>query len=218
MGNTRAFGGERGIPSGAVSHRLGWRACPRAAPGATPPAPRVQWPVPVPITGIEDAALMNAETAQCSLTPPRRAGRRSRPGAIFAACLALLLLAAAPAGARSLYFGAIVDGKPPTTESFLPGGAFHRFESQAGKGMSLVQWGQPWKMGGQMMDFQRHYFDNVRAHGSIPVLSWASHELGKGIHQPSFQLRDVYSGRYDAYLTMWAQDAKAWGHPFMLRF
>jgi hypothetical protein len=60
--------------------------------------------------------------------------------------------------------------------------------------------------------------DNVRRHGSIPVLNWASWELGKGSVQPDFQLRDVYEGRHDAFIERFAAQAAAWGHPFMLRF
>ena len=148
--------------------------------------------------------------------PRSRAALRRLAGAALA--LAVLAIAAPPAPAASLYFGALVDGKSPTSSAFLAGGAFHTFEQQAAKKMSLVHWGQPWKMNGVMQPFQRSYFDNVRNHGSIPVLNWCSWELGKGVDQSTFQLRDINAGTYDAYVRSWATDAKAWGHPLMLRF
>jgi hypothetical protein len=155
------------------------------------------------------AAHARREARSSSL--PRRVA-----GAAFA--LATLAIAAPPAPAASLYYGALVDGRTPTSGSFLAGGAFSTFEQQAGKKMSLIQWGQPWKMNGAMQPFQRSYFDNVRNHGSIPVLNWCSWELGKGVSQPDFQLRDIAAGTYDAYVRGWATDAKSWGHPLMLRF
>src|SRR4051812_10487563 len=149
--------------------------------------------------------------------PRRRAARRL---AVLAVTLPVLGLsaAAAPAGAASLYWGAIVDGVAPTPGAFAPGGAYYNYEHMVGKRMSMIQWGQPWKRNGVMQPFQRSYFNNVRAHGSIPVLNWASWSLGSGINQSSFQLRDIYSGAYDGYITRWATDAKNWGHPLMLRF
>ncbi len=118
----------------------------------------------------------------------------------------------------SIYFGALVGGKAPATSAFAKGGAYARFEQQVQKRMALIQWGQPWKFAGRFQPFQRRFFDNVRAHGSIPVINWGSWELGRGARQPAFELRDLYEGSYDAYVTRWAKAAKAWGHPFMLRF
>ncbi len=148
---------------------------------------------------------------------PTRAGARCR--ALAAMTVLLVLLAVPrPASAASKYFGALVAGQPPTEEALAPGGAITRFEQEAGKRMSLIQWGQPWKWNGEMQPFQRSYFENVRRHGAIPVLSWSSWELGRGLDQPDFQLRDITAGTYDAYLVEWARAARAWGHPFMLRF
>ena len=134
-------------------------------------------------------------------------------GAAFIACTAVT----GTAQGATTYYGALVDGRAPTSYE-LTYGAFATFERQAGKKMSLIHWGQPWKMDGAMQPFQTAYFENVRQHGSIPVINWCSWELGKGLNQPDFQLRDIYYGAYDAYITQWAQAAKAWGKPFMLRF
>jgi beta-mannanase len=38
------------------------------------------------------------------------------------------------------------------------------------------------------------------------------------VNEPDYQLSDVISGRYDTYIREFATKAKAWGHPFLLRF
>jgi beta-mannanase len=117
----------------------------------------------------------------------------------------------------SIYWGALVDGKVPSSTNLQ--GIFATFETRSKKKMSIIHWGQPWMMGdGSWGEFQTTYFQNVRNHGSIPMLNWNSWRLGAGSNQPDFQLRDVYGGRYDTYLRRWATAAKNWGHPFFLRF
>jgi mannan endo-1,4-beta-mannosidase len=119
-------------------------------------------------------------------------------------------------GASSrIYWGTMVDGQAPSPERLA---VIAEFEQQAGKQMSILHWGEPWKMGGKFMPFQTSYFNNVRSRGSIPMLDWGSWELGYGATQPAFRLSKITNGTYDAYIRQWALDAKAWGHPFFLRF
>jgi hypothetical protein len=119
----------------------------------------------------------------------------------------------------SIYWGAMVNGKVPSNTNLQPGGAFYNFEAISQKKMSIIHWGQPWMMpDGSWGEFQTGYFDNVRNHGSIPMLNWGSQRLGAGINQADFQLRDIYNGTYDTYIARWAADAKNWGHPFFLYF
>jgi beta-mannanase len=40
----------------------------------------------------------------------------------------------------------------------------------------------------------------------------------QGINQPAYCLANIIAGHFDAYITKWAQDSKAWGHPYFLRF
>lgn len=124
-----------------------------------------------------------------------------------------------PSAGSRIYWGALVDNcTPPTQAALQPGGVWAVFEAQAKKKVAILHWGQPWKMNGSFQPFQKTYFDNARAHGSLPLLDWGSWALGGGPDQPDFQLRAITAGRYDAYIQQWAQDAKAWGHPFFLRF
>jgi len=73
-------------------------------------------------------------------------------------------------------------------------------------------------MNGSDMPFQTSYFENTRHHGSIPLLDWGSSARGDGPLQPDFQLSTITAGLHDGYIHNWAEAAKAWGHPFFLRF
>lgn len=119
---------------------------------------------------------------------------------------------------NSIYWGALVNGVAPSSAHLQPGGAFEAFERRVGKKMSLIHWGQPWKMKNQFQPFYAPWFDNVRQHGAIPLIDWSSWNLGDGPNQPGFRLEDISDGDYDAYIRQWASDAKKWGHPFFLRF
>ena len=123
----------------------------------------------------------------------------------------------------TIYWGARVGGAP-----YGPGfgdapfdpRSLSLFEQHAGKGVSLLLWGQPWFIDGQPQPFDTASFEAVRLHGTLPILDWSPWDLGAGgaADQPDFQLSDVISGRYDAYIRQWATAAAAWGHPFFLRF
>ena len=95
------------------------------------------------------------------------------------------------------------------------------FERNAGKRMTLLQWGQRWfecsrSCGFRM--FRTRLFERVRRHGYTPVLSWGSYDERRGRTQPRFQLADIIAGRYDRFIGAWARGAARWGHPFFLRF
>lgn len=126
----------------------------------------------------------------------------------------------APQGstASSIYWGALVQGAASSPANLAAGGVFDTFEKRAQKKMSILHWGEPWKMNNAYMAFQTGYLNAVRNRGSIPMLDWGSFSYGNGVNQANFQLKDIYGGTFDDYITQWAQDAKAWGHPFFLRF
>ena len=93
------------------------------------------------------------------------------------------------------------------------------FESHAQKGMSILHWGQAWQRpDGSYREFYAPWFDAVRNHGSIPLIDWGSWIVEHGAIQPNFRLSNIYNGQYDAYIQRWALGARAWGHPFFLRF
>jgi hypothetical protein len=120
-----------------------------------------------------------------------------------------------------IYWGATIGthltgGQPPWDM-----GAVAEFEEAARKKVSMVNFFQPFANcdpGCSFYSFPSGPLENIRLHGSIPVLSWSSQSIPSTKNEPDFQLSDVISGRYDAYIREFATKAKAWGHPFMLRF
>jgi beta-mannanase len=114
-----------------------------------------------------------------------------------------------------IYWGATIDG---ATYSYLYGGtygnppwddnAWNLFESHAGKKVSILSWGNlnPWT---HDFNYYLSMQEKVRARGELSLISMSS---------GSVPLRDITNGVYDSYFTTWAQQAKAWGHPFFLRW
>jgi hypothetical protein len=63
--------------------------------------------------------------------------------------------------------------------------------------------------------------ERVVQYGATPMITWEACDPVGGICQdtaPSqYTDRNIAAGMFDAYLTTWAQAAKAWGKPFFLR-
>jgi hypothetical protein len=89
------------------------------------------------------------------------------------------------------------------------------FEQHAGKKASLMGIGALW--GGSTPNFQSAAMSTIRSHGSIPFFTWGPYS-GGGADEPTYKLSNIINGQFDAYITKFAQDAKAWGQPFFLRF
>ncbi len=150
-------------------------------------------------------------------------GRQVKTAAAASPCCALFLpvIQSSPEISQ-IYWGALVATAGqvdcPTSANMQPGGPFDAFETRVNKGMAILHWGQPWNMNGAFQKFPTADFDNVRNHGSLPLLDWSSEVLGGGINQPDYALAKIAGGLYDSFIRQWALDAKAWGHPFFLRF
>jgi hypothetical protein len=126
----------------------------------------------------------------------------------------------APSEASSaILWGAIEDG-PDTYDFYYPdagpwqnapwgntGNTMDKFDSNAGKKISVLGWGQPppW----DQTTVYGGTFDIVRNRGAYTMLTI---DLG------SATLADVASGKYDASITTWAGNVKSYGHPFFMRF
>jgi beta-mannanase len=131
---------------------------------------------------------------------------------LFGSSLTSTVPTADASSSSSVYWGAYISGAPFTSS------LMDNFESDAGKHMSIVHWGEAWTRSGATQEFQAYYMQRVRNRGSIPMLTWGSWDSSHGATQSNFQLADVYNGAYDSYIREWATDAKTWGHPYFLRF
>jgi hypothetical protein len=79
-------------------------------------------------------------------------------------------------------------------------------------------WYQSWDEGNQMQSFPTAQMEAVREHGSIPMLAWQPDANPGPLDQPAFSLAKIADGAWDTYLRHYAEEVKAWGHPFFLRF
>jgi hypothetical protein len=112
-----------------------------------------------------------------------------------------------------LYYGMVYPGAPDV-------GVLQTYEHQIGKGMSLVLWYQSWIEGGSFQGFPADQLSAVRHHGAIPVLAWEpqSYPDPSNQNEPQLSLAKIIGGAWDSQIRAYAQGAKAWGHPFFLRF
>jgi mannan endo-1,4-beta-mannosidase len=124
----------------------------------------------------------------------------------------------------SIYYGAFVHVGP--AGSGLPDFAtLDTFEHDAKKRVALYMWFQRWDNTYNSAVFNVSWMNTTRSRGSIPVVTWTPHlpdtsqyttVSGKTINTHS--LERIIGGEFDSYISQWAEAAKAWGHPFFLRF
>ncbi len=92
------------------------------------------------------------------------------------------------------------------------------FEHDAQKAVSILMWYQQWGINNGYQYFQPSWMNEIRNHGSIPLVTWDPWNPAFGADQPQFALQNIINGNFDAYITKWALASKAWGHPYFLRF
>ena len=119
-----------------------------------------------------------------------------------------------PTPTPSVYYGVYVPG---WLDKLC---ALRTFEIHAQKKVSIVMWYQGWGLTDGTQYFQEAWMNNVRDHGSIPMITWEPwlYTDPGGANQPNYQLSDIINGDFYTYIKKWAEDSKAWGHPYFLRF
>jgi Glycosyl hydrolase family 26 len=141
--------------------------------------------------------------------------------AAYVAVLAAALLALpglAAAESRPLYWGAWIGPQLTGEEPPWDMAAARRFERVVGRNLSILQFSAPFakcEIDCSFYTFPTTEMEKIRRYGAIPLFSWNSGSIG---NTQDFQLSDLRSGRYDSYIRAFARHAKAWGHPFFLRF
>ena len=79
--------------------------------------------------------------------------------------------------------------------------AWDLFERHAGRKVAILNQGQKW------VTFYELEVDETAARRAVPLVT-----MGLGAE---VTLADVAAGKQDAAIKKWAQEAKAWGHPFL---
>jgi hypothetical protein len=128
-----------------------------------------------------------------------------------------------PPPAAAAYWGAWIGPQFTGTPAPEDMGAVADFEKVSKKPLSLLETFAGWATchGPTCQPtepFPLAQFEAMRGYGAIPLYSWASEGNAEPNDQPEFQLADIIGGNFDTYIRRWAEEAKAWGHPFFLRF
>jgi beta-mannanase len=94
-------------------------------------------------------------------------------------------------------------------------GAARSLEAASGRRLAIVHWYALW--GGWKSAFSHADLEAVRAHGSVPMITWEPWAARQS--DPAWTLRRaVLSGDNDAYVESWARGLAAYGGPVLLRF
>ena len=116
----------------------------------------------------------------------------------------------APASGGTIAWGAATQGGP--WDGFA---SLNSFEASAGKKVSIFSWYASFKDA----DFPTAAATNVVSRGSVPMITWEPWDPANGTaSQPLYSLAHLSDGTYDAYMTRWAAQIRAWGGPLRLRF
>jgi hypothetical protein len=68
-------------------------------------------------------------------------------------------------------------------------------------------------------NFDRRLADSIRSQGAIPLITWEAWSDGAlGPDQPEYALGRFLHGDFDGYIRHWAEGARNWGGPLLLRF
>ena len=118
---------------------------------------------------------------------------------------------------RGVMLGIYIRGVPEETKLLT------FTERRVGRTFPLVSVYQPW--GDQPRDqFDVRHLNEIVAHGAVPVVTWEPWVTDfSGRDLPPMQIRQLHnlraiaSGKYDAYIIRWAEAAKRWRYPLMVR-
>jgi len=99
-------------------------------------------------------------------------------------------------------------------------GVLGSYESHTGKKISILGWGDSWS-NAYIQSYNMFWWNTnvfgltgMWGRGTIPCYSW----LPSGAaNDTNFSLQNIIAGKHDAYISNWAQQAKAYGKPFRPR-
>lgn len=112
---------------------------------------------------------------------------------------------------HSCFWGAALHGYPITA------GKLAKVEQEMGFPPQIVLFYLQWPPPGGAGEFPQESLEAIWKHGAVPCLSWEPmYSQNNGEVTVLFQ--QITEGRYDAYLSMFARKAAAWGKPFIIRF
>ena len=117
---------------------------------------------------------------------------------------------------KGAYTGAYIDFGDHEDSVTLE--SIEEFEQLVGKHQAIVAFSSYWGEG----QFPTEAANIITQHGSIPLVFWSPwdwpyREQDEAVHPPDkFSLENILTGRWDAYIDRWADDAKALGKPMFV--
>lgn len=146
----------------------------------------------------------------------RRPGNRLSPffvtGPLLLLCLLILQATPAKSSAAPPFFGVALEGCPLTQERL------QEVEEEIGLQPDLIvfflQWPAPGDPGAGV--FPGESLQAVWDRGAVPCLTWEPMYFEDG-HERAVPWRQILEGCFDPYLISFAEQARAWGRPFIIR-
>ena len=127
---------------------------------------------------------------------------------VVAAAVGLTSEPSSAASRKPVALGAAIDGSPWEPAKI------DRFSKMIGRRPAVVMWYESWAETG----FSAKRMNVVTDRGAMPMVTWEPWNPRQGARQPRYALRNIASGKHDAYIRRWARGAAAWNKPLYLRF
>ena len=106
-------------------------------------------------------------------------------------------------------FGITMPGVPSNLD------ALQSLSALLGTSPGIDMWYEQWSSDS---DFPAAAASTITQSGATPEITWEPWNPADGVTQPAYSLSAITAGNYDSYITTWAEEIRAWGHPLMLRF
>jgi len=171
---------------------------------ATGPGIAFLWPLvaaPIKVPYVLYAGTL--VVAMIALMPRRTLAATQGAAALLLALVALLAFLPSGASAQKIALGTYIRGIEDSP------GLLDRYTQEVGRPPAIVGAYKRW----DVPPFYIPELAQITAHGAVPMIGWEPwNEADRG-----FRLTAIAKGRYDAYLTRSAQEARAWGGPILVR-
>jgi hypothetical protein len=176
-------------------------------PGKEDRAQRVRWSMKIKTIALSLATSVVAGllTAGCTSSQPS-----SHSSSHSSNQLPPLAIGGATRGAaRDVRFGA-----------WQPGGQqqFRALEQRLGRRLDIEHWYYGWGEDAPYRNFDLARAEAATRRGTIPMVTWEPWDYRLGRNQPSYSLRNIIQGKFDAYIRENAQAMEEVHGPVWLRF
>jgi hypothetical protein len=83
--------------------------------------------------------------------------------------------------------------------------------------MGYIGWSYP-ASESYASEFPTAQLEALSNDGYLPEITWEPMDGSKGVTQPHYSLASIIDGAHDSYIRSWAEAAKAYGKPLLIRF